>query len=130
MITNFASAHDSDDTLTIDNYEDEYGKRDEKKSVDSVWNFHVWNEGWMKRPDLGVKKFDGWQVIDSTPQEISDGMFRNGPASVRAIKEGSVAYMYDAPFVYAEVNADTYYYRFNPYQGRHQVYATNTDRYL
>lgn len=28
----------------------------------------------MKRPDLsGDGKFDGWQVVDPTPQEMSDG---------------------------------------------------------
>lgn len=33
-------------------------------------NFHVWNEAWMARPDLGPK-YGGWQVIDATPQELS-----------------------------------------------------------
>lgn len=37
-------------------------------------NYHVWTEGWMKRPDLSEEgKFDGWQVLDPTPQEKSDG---------------------------------------------------------
>lgn len=28
----------------------------------------------MKRPDLSAEgKFDGWQVLDPTPQEKSDG---------------------------------------------------------
>lgn len=34
----------------------------------------MWVEGWMKRPDL--KKdgyYDGWQVLDPTPQEKSEG---------------------------------------------------------
>ena len=35
-------------------------------------NFHVWVECWMRRPDLGVG-FDGWQVVDPTPQEKSAG---------------------------------------------------------
>jgi hypothetical protein len=35
-------------------------------------NFHVWNEVWMKRPDL-KDEYNGWQVIDATPQEHSDG---------------------------------------------------------
>ena len=36
-------------------------------------NFHVWNEAWMTRTvDLG-KGYDGWQVIDATPQEVSEG---------------------------------------------------------
>lgn len=39
-------------------------------------NFHVWVEGWMRRPDLAEDgKYDGWQVLDPTPQEKSDGIF-------------------------------------------------------
>ncbi len=36
-------------------------------------NFHVWVESWMKRPDLG-RGYDGWQVLDATPQEKSGGL--------------------------------------------------------
>lgn len=36
-------------------------------------NFHVWNDAWFKRKDL-PNEFSGWQVIDATPQERSDGM--------------------------------------------------------
>lgn len=35
-------------------------------------NFHVWNDCWMKRPDL-PSGFNGWQVVDATPQETSSG---------------------------------------------------------
>lgn len=41
--------------------------------VDSVWNFHVWNEVWMSRPDID-RMYGGWQAIDATPQESSGGM--------------------------------------------------------
>lgn len=37
-----------------------------------VRNYHCWNEVFMIRTDLG-KSFHGWQVVDSTPQETSDG---------------------------------------------------------
>lgn len=37
-------------------------------------NFHVWVEGWMRRPDLEKgTTYDGWQVLDPTPQEQSNG---------------------------------------------------------
>lgn len=39
---------------------------------DSIWNFHVWNDVWMDRPDL-PPGYGGWQAIDATPQETSDG---------------------------------------------------------
>lgn len=32
-----------------------------EKGEDSIWNYHVWNEVWMARPDLPVG-FGGWQV--------------------------------------------------------------------
>lgn len=35
-------------------------------------NYHCWVESWMKREDL-PEGYDGWQVLDPTPQERSDG---------------------------------------------------------
>ena len=35
-------------------------------------NFHVWNEVYMKRLDLPAG-YNGWQAIDATPQETSEG---------------------------------------------------------
>lgn len=32
----------------------------------------MWNDVWMKRADLPAG-FDGWQTIDATPQELSQG---------------------------------------------------------
>uniref|UniRef100_A0A8C5R6I2 protein-glutamine gamma-glutamyltransferase n=1 Tax=Leptobrachium leishanense TaxID=445787 RepID=A0A8C5R6I2_9ANUR len=103
VITNFESAHDTNKNLLIDHYFDEGGNQLE--SSDSVWNFHVWNEGWLKRKDLGTS-YGGWQVLDATPQEPSAGIFRLGPCSLAAVKEGDVNLEYDAYFVFAEVNGD------------------------
>ncbi|XP_041060955.1 protein-glutamine gamma-glutamyltransferase 2-like isoform X2 [Carcharodon carcharias] len=103
-ITNFNSAHDTEQNLRIDSFIDENGKIS-KKSKDSVWNFHCWIESWMTRPDL-KPGYDGWQVIDPTPQEKSEGIYCCGPASVKAIKSGDIDQKFDSPFVFAEVNAD------------------------
>lgn len=103
VVTNFGSAHDSDANLVIENLYDEDGKR--ISGGDSVWNFHVWVDSWMTRPDLG-QEFDGWQASDPTPQETSEGVFCCGPAPLKAIKEGELTKKYDAPFIFAEVNAD------------------------
>ena len=40
----------------------------------------VWCEAWMARPDL-VAGYGGWQVVDSTPQERSNGKYRLGQFS-------------------------------------------------
>ncbi|KAL7388411.1 hypothetical protein ABVT39_013230 [Epinephelus coioides] len=104
VVTNFSSAHDTDGNMLIDKY---YYENKPPVSYDMIWNFHVWVESWMKRPDLSKDgRFDGWQVLDATPQEKSKGMFRCGPASVKAILEKQTDLKYDMPFVYAEVNAD------------------------
>ncbi|XP_043566126.1 protein-glutamine gamma-glutamyltransferase 2-like isoform X1 [Chiloscyllium plagiosum] len=104
VVTNFNSAHDSNGNLTIDKVCDEYG-RDLGGPGDSIWNFHVWIESWMARNDL-VAGYDGWQVLDPTPQEKSEGIYCCGPAPVKAVKEGFVDLKFDVPFVFAEVNAD------------------------
>lgn len=114
-VTNFSSAHDTDGSISIDKHlnidgqpaRDQY---DRPVDTDSIWNFHVWNEGWMARRDL-PSGFGGWQAFDATPQETSDGIYRAGPASVKAIKEGYVNHMYDGPFIFAEVNADVVYWK-------------------
>uniref|UniRef100_A0A3Q2UIC1 Protein-glutamine gamma-glutamyltransferase 2 n=1 Tax=Fundulus heteroclitus TaxID=8078 RepID=A0A3Q2UIC1_FUNHE len=107
VVTNFDSAHDENNSLTIDEYFDEYGLK-KCFGLLLVWkNFHVWVEGWMKRPDLNRgSKYDGWQVLDPTPQERSEGVFCCGPAPVAAIHEGATDLKYDIPFVFSEVNAD------------------------
>ncbi|XP_008568175.1 PREDICTED: coagulation factor XIII A chain [Galeopterus variegatus] len=108
VVTNYFSAHDNDANLQMDFFLEEDGNVNSKLTKDSVWNYHCWNEAWMTRPDLPVG-FGGWQAVDSTPQENSDGMYRCGPASVQAVKHGHICFQFDAPFVFAEVNSDLVY---------------------
>ncbi|CAN7992131.1 unnamed protein product [Ixodes hexagonus] len=112
-VTCYSSAHDTDESITIDRYFDKDGEELKKYSRDSIWNFHVWNEVWMARKDL-PPGYGGWQVIDATPQETSDGFYQVGPCSVAAVKRGQIGYMYDSPFVFAEVNADVIHWKEEP----------------
>ncbi|XP_053716433.1 coagulation factor XIII A chain [Synchiropus splendidus] len=109
VVTNFNSAHDNDGNLRSDIILDDNGRVDRGRTRDSIWNYHCWNECYMTRPDL-PPGFGGWQVVDATPQETSDGLYRCGPASVQAIKHGQICFPYDAPFVFAEVNSDVVFY--------------------
>uniref|UniRef100_A0A3Q4MT79 Protein-glutamine gamma-glutamyltransferase 2 n=1 Tax=Neolamprologus brichardi TaxID=32507 RepID=A0A3Q4MT79_NEOBR len=71
VVTNYQSAHDSNKNLIIDVYHADYGNF---VSCICFRNYHVWLECWMRRTDLGKDgKYDGWQVLDPTPQEKSDG---------------------------------------------------------
>ncbi|XP_072917708.1 protein-glutamine gamma-glutamyltransferase 2-like [Hemitrygon akajei] len=101
VVTNYNSAHDMNCNLIIEEEIDEYGRM----LGEHVWNFHVWVESWMARNDL-KPGYNGWQALDPTPQEKSEGIYCCGPAPVNAIKEGVMEMKYDIPFVFAEVNGD------------------------
>ncbi|XP_075384875.1 protein-glutamine gamma-glutamyltransferase 2 [Tenrec ecaudatus] len=104
VVTNYNSAHDQNSNLLIEYFHNKFGEIQGDKN-EMIWNFHCWVESWMTRPDL-QPGYEGWQALDPTPQEKSEGTYCCGPVPVRAIKEGDLSTKYDAPFVFAEVNAD------------------------
>lgn len=110
-VTCFDSAHDTDSTMTIDKFKTEKGQPVDDLASDSIWNFHVWNELWMTRKDTKTEEnYDGWQIIDATPQEESFGRFQCGPAPIKAIRQGKIDIGYEAGFIFGEVNADVCYW--------------------
>lgn len=129
VITNYLSAHDTHNSITVDRFFDEDGEPVKKLNKDSIWNFHSWDEVWMSRPDLSASgAYDGWNVIDATPQEAStDGTYRVGPTSVEAIKYGEVTRPYDGFFVYAEVNADEVYWLYREDKKPMKLITHSTD---
>ena len=119
-VTNYVSAHDTNRSLTIDRFFEVDGHEITEKNTDphvavfdSIWNFHVWNDVWMARPDL-PPGYGGWQAIDATPQERSSQRYQCGPASLVAIKKGEVKQGYDTPFVFSMVNADVCHFVRDP----------------
>ncbi|XP_043468472.1 hemocyte protein-glutamine gamma-glutamyltransferase-like [Leptopilina heterotoma] len=119
VVTNLVSAHDTNATLSVDRYysmeneELDYDPNNPMGNMDSIWNYHVWNDVWMARPDL-PKGYGGWQAIDATPQETSEGLYQCGPASVEAVRSGVVGYNYDIQFLVASVNADLMRWKEDP----------------
>uniref|UniRef100_A0A4W4EFS4 protein-glutamine gamma-glutamyltransferase n=1 Tax=Electrophorus electricus TaxID=8005 RepID=A0A4W4EFS4_ELEEL len=124
LITNYFSAHDSLGSIETDIVLDEDGQIDMNYTTDSIWNYHCWNEVFTKRPDI-PPVFSGWQAVDATPQETSEGYYRCGPVSVAAVKEGELRYEYDASFVFAEVNSDVVFHKRDKY-GNTEVVSVNT----
>ncbi len=66
----------------------------------------------MRRDDLPLG-YEGWQVVDATPQDKQSGRFRIGPAPVRAVQEGKAGrkWAYDCEYVTSEVGSDVRYLR-------------------
>jgi len=132
-VTNFESAHDR---KPFDNFVTKHWtysvagtwQHNSEYDKDSVWNFHVWNDMWMKRPDEKNNKcgvdMDGWQAIDATWQEESNypnmmaksfssnkvdpnKYYQCGPLSLNAIKAKCKSSNYDYLFIHGEVESDS-----------------------
>lgn len=54
------------------------------------------------------------------------GIYRLGPTSVKAVKEGDIKLNYDGPFVFSEVNADRVSWIYNKKEGSHRRVSTNS----
>lgn len=117
-ITNIGSAHD---TVPLDGIINLYTNANEIPAAlitsgavprpESIWNFHVWNEVMLNFRGMQ------WQAIDGTPQELSAGLYRMGPAPISAVYANAGG-NYDVSFVHNEVQATVRNYYFNT--------ATNT----
>ncbi|KAL1426257.1 hypothetical protein MTO96_018314 [Rhipicephalus appendiculatus] len=110
-VSNFPSAHVEGDDMSLDFYFDEKNKAIE--GADMEWNFHVWTEAWMARPDLPTG-YGGWQAVDSTPQIVSEGMYKVGPYPVKAIRENRTDLKHDGKYLSASVKAVYRYHKKDP----------------
>uniref|UniRef100_A0A672U411 Erythrocyte membrane protein band 4.2 n=2 Tax=Strigops habroptila TaxID=2489341 RepID=A0A672U411_STRHB len=104
VVTGFTWAHNTNSSLSVDEYYDEDGTLLTQDKSARVWTFHVWNECWMARADL-LPEYSGWQALDATCQEKRKGPSFCGPAPVQAIKEGDTEVDYDVCYFFAAINA-------------------------
>ncbi|XP_002738254.1 protein-glutamine gamma-glutamyltransferase K-like [Saccoglossus kowalevskii] len=106
-VTVYSSAQDTDGSMTVDVHWNQRYEPFAEYNTDNVWVFHVFNECYMARPDIHKgKKYRGWQVIDGTPAQRSDGLYQTGPSPISAIKRGNVPAKFDTEYAFAMVNAD------------------------
>merc|ERR1719253_538257 len=68
------------------------------KDSASVWNFHVWNEGYARGPTKA-----GFFAFDATPQESSEGRMQMGPANLEWMHDNNVQCK-DEAFIQSEVH--------------------------
>uniref|UniRef100_A0A8C6ISM6 Uncharacterized protein n=1 Tax=Melopsittacus undulatus TaxID=13146 RepID=A0A8C6ISM6_MELUD len=104
VVTGFTWAHNTNSSLSVDEYYDEDGTLLTQEKNARIWTFHVWNECWMARADL-LPEYSGWQALDATCQEKNKGPSFCGPAPVQAIKKGDTEADYDVCYFFAAINA-------------------------
>ena len=104
-VTNYLSGQDVDGDGEIIKYYNIWGVVS-PINKDKIWNFHVWTEVWMTRPD--IQGGDGWQIVDGTPQKRSEGLFQCGPASRTRVKARTGG-NYDTDLIQSEVSAPVRY---------------------
>jgi hypothetical protein len=124
-VTNYNSGHDIDNDGIIDVFlhdgKQAYRNEEDKKNkhMDSVWNFHVWNDVYIEE----------WHAVDGTPQELSGGVYQLGPAPHKAIKSKSGG-NYDVDFVVAEVDALYRVWHKSFYNGAYKLSSKGIDSTL
>lgn len=87
---------------------------------DSIWNFHLWTEVYIPRPDLAPPlNCASWQCLDASPMVITDtadeyeGKKIFGPCSVFALKLG-IEVPHDYRYMYSAVNSLYRFWKISP----------------
>lgn len=113
VVTNFPSVHVDNGGQVVDIRFPYNGAKPHVGG--SIWNYHVWNEGWMRRPDLS-DSYSGWQVLDGTPQGLSlySRLFEVGPFPVRGVFEDRIDMPFDGNVARAAVKATFRYFIADP----------------
>ncbi|ESO09640.1 hypothetical protein HELRODRAFT_124807, partial [Helobdella robusta] len=67
-VTSYASAHDCDGINKVNLHWGIHGEPIDVLNTLNCWTFHVWCEAYLKRPELLLNSYNGWQAFDPTPQ--------------------------------------------------------------
>uniref|UniRef100_A0A0A9Y470 Protein-glutamine gamma-glutamyltransferase 4 n=1 Tax=Lygus hesperus TaxID=30085 RepID=A0A0A9Y470_LYGHE len=135
QITNFDSAHETPVAPMTYNQEIlRYWDRNTRgmiAEVGMIWNFHSWTDVYLNNR-YSVDEFNGpgWQTIDGTPQEHSDGKYQLGPAPLSAVN-AMRKMRFDTSFVMSEVSSRIHNYLvWCPYYFGRMSYLPNSCRII
>ncbi|CAF0789791.1 unnamed protein product [Rotaria sp. Silwood1] len=103
IVTIYNAACQTDGTEDNDTHWDTKQRPLHKLNFDLICSSHVWNECWMRRHDLPNDEQD-WQIVDSTPVQMCDGIRRTGPCSVSSLKNDKLSFRWDSPFIHSTIN--------------------------
>ncbi|XP_059169628.1 protein-glutamine gamma-glutamyltransferase 4-like [Physella acuta] len=101
-VTCYRAVHDSDFSGPVNTHWS-HDLKPKTDMDDAIWNFHVWNEAWLSRPDL-PPGYDGWQALDPTPMDCSEGVVTCGPSPVTAILKGDIFVGFETKYLFAELH--------------------------
>ncbi|CAF2714038.1 unnamed protein product [Rotaria sp. Silwood2] len=103
IVTIYNAACRTDGTEDNDIHWDTQQRPLHKLNFDLICSSHVWNECWMRRHDLPNDEQD-WQIVDSTPVQMCDGIRRTGPCSLSSLRNGELSFRWDSPFIHSTIN--------------------------
>ncbi|XP_055891117.1 protein-glutamine gamma-glutamyltransferase K-like isoform X3 [Biomphalaria glabrata] len=101
-VTCYRAVHDSDYSGAVNTHWSQ-DLRPKTDMDDAIWNFHVWNEAWLSRFDL-PEGYGGWQALDPTPMDCSEGVVTCGPSPVMAILKGDLYLGFETKYLFAELH--------------------------
>ncbi|CAF1023033.1 unnamed protein product [Didymodactylos carnosus] len=112
VVTVYKAAYDADGNMSSDIHWNQRQQSLKQLNRDVTWPSHVWNECWMKRSDSKNKSC--WQVVDSTPVRMCDGMRRCGPCPVDALKNADLSHRWDSPYLFSSINGTKIHWLVEP----------------
>ncbi|CAF3590142.1 unnamed protein product, partial [Rotaria sordida] len=105
IVTIYNTACQTDGTQNNDIHWDTKQRPLQKLNSDIICSSHVWNECWMRRHDLPNDEQD-WQIVDSTPVQMCDGIRRTGPCSISSLRNGELSFRWDSLFIHSTINGN------------------------